>query len=147
MYKEIRSENNEVKSKLKKHEDLTSQIRTMCGFIVNSHSTLSNVSKVKADASAALAEAEKAEESLEKRVTEWGNLNLKWLKGKKRKKKEKSNTVSETGEKVGLKSNWLASFEKQLQPKGTLKADGDVTQMQIFKKSMFTFWPTFAIRL
>ena len=113
--------------------------RVMCGFIINSHSTLANVQKVKADASAALAQAEKAEESLEKRVTEWGNLNLKWLKGKKRKKKEKSNTVAETGEKVGLKSNWLASFEKQLQPKGTLKADGDVTQMQIFKKSMFTW--------
>ena len=52
----------------------------MCGFIVNFHSTLPNVSKVKADATAALAEAEKAEESLEKKVTEWGNLNLKWLR-------------------------------------------------------------------
>ena len=122
LYKEISSENNKVKSKLEQHEDLTSQIRTMCGFIINSDSTLPNVQKVKADASAALAQAEKAEESLEKRVTEWGNLNLRWLKGKKKKKKEKSDTVAETGEKVGLKSNWLASFEKQLQPKGTLKA-------------------------
>ena len=54
--------------------------KCMCGFIINSHSTLANVQKVKADASAALAQAEKAEESLEKTVTEWGNLNLKWLK-------------------------------------------------------------------
>ena len=49
----------------------------MCRFIVNSHSTLPNVSKVKADATAALVEAEKAEDSLEQRVTEWSNLNLK----------------------------------------------------------------------
>ena len=122
LYKEISSENNKVKSKLEKHEDLTSHIRTMCGFIKNSHSTLSNAQKVKADASAALAQAEEAEVSLEKRVTEWGNLNLKWLKGKKKKKKEKRNTVPDTGEEVRMKSTWLASFEKQLQPQGDLKS-------------------------
>ena len=101
---------------------------TMCGFIErsNANSTLPNALKVKADATAALVEAEKAEDSLEQKVTEWSNLNLKWLKGKKRKKMGKSNSVSETGEKAGLKSNWLASFEKTLQPKGTLKADGNV---------------------
>ena len=111
----------------------------MCGFIISSYSTVANVQKVKADAIAALAQAEEAEESLEKRVTDWGSKNLRWLKGRKKKKKDMGDTVAETGEKVGLKSNWLASFEKQLQPKGTLKADGDVTQMQIFKKSMYTW--------
>ena len=38
-----------------------------------------------------------------------------------------------------MKSAWLASFEKQLQPQGTLKADGDLTKMKIFKASMFTW--------
>ena len=141
LYKDIQSENKEVKSKLKKHEDLTSQIRTMCGFIEcsNANSTLPNALKVKADATAALVEAEKSEDSLEQKVTEWSNVNIKWLKGRKRKKSVKSNSVSETGGKSGLKSTWLASFEKTLQPKGTLKADCDVTQMQNFKKSMFTW--------
>merc|ERR1711888_539293 len=36
LYKEISSENNKVKSKPVEHEDLTSNIRTMCGFIINS---------------------------------------------------------------------------------------------------------------
>ena len=141
LYKDIQSENKEVKEKLKKHEDLTSQIRTMCGFIErsNANSTLPNAVKGKADATAALVEAEKAEESLERKVTEWSNANLNWLKGRKRKKSEKSNSVSENGGKSGLKSTWLASFEKTLQPKDTLKADCDVTQMQNFKKSMFTW--------
>ena len=48
---------------------------------------------MKADASGALAQAEEAKLSLEKRVAEWGKLNLKWLKGKKKKKHEKRDTV------------------------------------------------------
>ena len=68
--------------------------------------------------------------------------------------------MSEIGVKSG-KSTWLASFEKTLMPKDTLKADSDVTEMQNFKKSMFTwmsyvkeegtvitnaiFWPTSAM--
>ena len=137
LYKDIQSENKEVKAKLKKHEDLTSQIRTMCGFIErsNANSTLPNAVKGKADATAALVEAEKAEESLEKKVTEWSNANINWLKGRKRKKSVKSNSVSENGGKSG-KSTWLASFEKTLQPKDTLKADCDVTEMQNFKISV-----------
>ena len=73
------------------------------------------------------------------RVAEWSTLNLRWLKGKKKKKPEKRATVPDAGVEVRMKSTWLASFEKQLQPQGTLKADGDVTQMKIFKKSMFTW--------
>ena len=86
LYKDIQSENKEVKAKLKKHEDLTSQIRTMCGFIErsNANSTLPNALKVKADATAALVEAEKSEDSLEQKVTEWSNVNIKWLKGSKK---------------------------------------------------------------
>ena len=140
LYKEIQSENKEVKEKLKRHEELTSQIRTMCGYIErsNANSTLPLAVKGKADATAALVEAENAEESLEKKVTEWSTANLNWLKGRKRKKSGKSNSVSESGVKSG-KSTWLATFEKTLMPKDTLKADSDVTEMQNFKKSMSTW--------
>ena len=97
LYKEIGSENNKVKSKLVEHEDLTSHTRTMCGFIINSRSNLSNAQKVKTDAIEALAQAEEAELSLEKRVSEWGTLNLKWLKGKKKNKPEKRDIVPDAG--------------------------------------------------
>ena len=108
----------------------------MCGFIErsNAYSALPNTLKIKADATAALVEAEKSEESLEKKVADWTNANIKWLKGRKRKKSVKSNSVPENGGKSSLKSAWLASFEKTLHPKETLKADCDVTQMQNFKK-------------
>merc|ERR1712055_320605 len=61
---------------------------------------------------------------------------MKWIRGKKKKKPEKSNTtpVAASGN-----ARWLESFAKQLQPQGTLKADGDLTKMKIFKASMFTW--------
>merc|ERR1712237_269541 len=90
--------------------------------------------KTKADATAALREADKQEESLEMRVTEWSTENLKYLKGRKRKKSEKRESVSEAGKKS--EKTWLATFEKTLMPKDTLKADSDVTEMKNFKKSM-----------
>ena len=53
---------------LKKNEELTSQIRKMAGFIErsNADSTQPMAIKSKADATAALVEADKAEEALEK---------------------------------------------------------------------------------
>ena len=100
LYKDIQSENKEVKAKLKKHEDLTSQIRTMCGFIErsNANSALPNALKIKADATAALVEAEKSEDSLEQKVTEWSNANIKWLKGRKRKNRKKVTRCQKMGE-------------------------------------------------
>ena len=38
-----------------------------------------------------------------------------------------------------MKSTWLETFAKQLQPQGTIKAYGDLTKMKIFKASMFTW--------
>ena len=46
--------------------------------------------------------------------------------------------MSESGVK-SEKSMSQATFEKTLMPKDTLKADSDVTEMQNFKKSMFTW--------
>ena len=105
LYKEIQSENKEVKEKLKRHEELTSQIRTMCGYIErsNANSTLPLAVKGKADATAALVEAENAEESLEKKVTEWSTANLNWLKGRKRKKSGKNKLSVRKWSKVGKK--------------------------------------------
>ena len=40
------------------------------------------------------------------------------VKGKKKKKPGKRDTVPDAGGEVRMKSTWLASFEKQLQPQG-----------------------------
>ena len=99
---------------------MTSQTRTMCGFIIGSQSNLQNAQKVRGDAIDALAKAEEAERLVEKKVTEWETANLKWIRGKKKKKKkpEADNATPEAGGEVRMKSAWLASFEKQLQHRG-----------------------------
>merc|ERR1712030_75733 len=94
LYKDIQGENKEIKAKLKENEELTSQVRTMAGFIErsNAESTLPIALKAKTDATTALAEADKHEEDLEKIVTEWSTTNLKFLAGRKRKKSEPRNS-------------------------------------------------------
>ena len=108
----------------------------MCGFLIDTRSNLPNALKIKEDAREALDKAEEAEKLIEKRVTEWQKENRKWIRGKKKKKPEQSNTTLDTG---GGNARWLESFAKQLQPQGTLKADGDLTKMKIFKAAMFTW--------
>ena len=72
LYKDIQVENKEIKAKIKENEELTSQIRTMAGFIErsNADSTQPLAVKTEADATAALREADKQEESLDMKVTE-----------------------------------------------------------------------------
>merc|ERR1712030_231636 len=66
LYVEIQKENKEIKAKIKENEELTSQIRTMAGFIErsNAESTQPIAVKTKTDATTALAEADKHEEDL-----------------------------------------------------------------------------------
>ena len=47
LYKEIGTEHSKVKVNLSEHETLTSQTRTMCGFIIETRSTLANAQKIK----------------------------------------------------------------------------------------------------
>ena len=67
LYKEIGTEHSKVKVNLSEHETLTSQTRTMCGFIIGSQSNLQNAQKVRGDAIYALAKAEEAERLVEKK--------------------------------------------------------------------------------
>ena len=90
LYAEIQKENKELKEKMKDHEELTSQVRTMAGYIErsNADATQQMAVKAKTDATIALAEADKQEEDLEEIVAEWSTTNLKFLAGRKRKKSE-----------------------------------------------------------
>ena len=67
LYGDIQKEYNELKGRVKDHEELTSQVRTMAGFIErsNSDSTQPMAVKTKTDATKALADADKHEEDLE----------------------------------------------------------------------------------
>ena len=138
LYGEIQKENKELKEKMKENEELTSQVRTMAGFIErsNADSTLPIALKAKTDATTALAEADKHEEDLEKIVTEWSTTNLKFLAGRKRKKSEPRNSVGPADMRTSESKVWLGSFEKTLMPKENLKAGCEVSEMKSFKKSM-----------
>ena len=114
LWKEVGTEHAKVKVNMSGHEELISQIRIMCGFIIDTRSNLPNASKIRGEAIEALAKAEEAERLIEKRVTEWGKENLKWICGKKKKKQEQS---TKTPVKGGGNTRWLESFAKQLQLK------------------------------
>ena len=88
LYGEIQKEYKELKGRVKDHEELTSQVRTMAGFIErsNTDSTQPLAVKTKTDATKALTDADKHEEDLEKTVADWSTANLKFLAGRKRKK-------------------------------------------------------------
>merc|ERR1711888_403890 len=114
LYAEIQKENKELKEKMKDHEELTSQARTMAGFIerTNADSTQQMAVKAKTDATTALAEADKHEEDLEKIIDEWSTANLKFLAGRKRKKSEPRNPVGQADMRNSESKIWLGSFEK-----------------------------------
>ena len=115
LYGDIQKEYSQLKGRVKDHEELTSQIRTMAGYIErsNSDSTQPMAVKTKDDATKALAEADKHEEDLEKAVQDWSTVNLKFLAGRKRKKSEPRNSVSQADVKSSENKVWLASFEKK----------------------------------
>ena len=108
----------------------------MAGFIErrNEESTQPIVVKIRADATAALAEADKHEEDLEDKVTEWSSANLKYLKGRKLRKTEPGKPTVDV--RTSESKVWLGSFEKTLMPKENLKAGCEVSEMKNFKKSM-----------
>ena len=137
LWKEVGDEYVKVKSNISGHEELISQIRIMCGFIIETRSNLPNAVKIINEAREALDKAEEAEKLIEKRVSEWQKDNRKWIRGKKKKKQEQSNKTPHTEGATG--GRWLETFAKQLQPEGTLKNDGDLTKMKTFKASMFTW--------
>merc|ERR1712215_504990 len=66
LYNDIQNEYVKMKERLKEHEDKTSQIRTMTGFIINTNKTSKQPLAIKSrdDAGKALEEAERHEEEL-----------------------------------------------------------------------------------
>ena len=87
LFAEVQKENKNLKERMKEHEELTSQVRTMAGYIErsNAESTQQMAIKAKTEATIALAEADKQEEDLEEIIAEWSTSNLKFLAGRKRK--------------------------------------------------------------
>ena len=71
LWKEVGEENVKVKNNLTGHEELTSHIRIMCGFMIETRSNLPNAVKIISEARAALDKAEENEKLIEKRVSEW----------------------------------------------------------------------------
>ena len=83
LWKEVGEENVKVKNHLTGHEELTSHICIMCGFMIETRSNLPNAVKIISEARAALDKAEENEKLIEKRVSEWQSNNKKWIRGKR----------------------------------------------------------------
>ena len=66
LWKEVGNEHAKVKVNMSGHEELISQIRIMCGFIIDTLSNLPNALKIKGEAREALDKAEEAEKLIEK---------------------------------------------------------------------------------
>ena len=98
LYGDFQKEYGQLKDRLKDHEEKTSQIKTMAGYIYNSNinSNQPVAVKTKDDATNALTEADKHEDDLEKTVQDWKTANLKFLAGRKRKKSEPRVAVNQT---------------------------------------------------
>ena len=77
LWKEVGEEMVKVKSNLTGHEELTSHIRVMCGFMIETRSNLPHAVKIISEARVALDKAEKDEKLIEKRVSEWQSNNKK----------------------------------------------------------------------
>ena len=87
--KEVGEEMSKVKANLTSHEELTSNIRLMCGFMMETRASIPQAGKIISEAKIALEKSERDEQVIEKKVTDWQNKNKKWLRGKKGKKKNK----------------------------------------------------------
>ena len=94
-----------------------------------------NSKKVVRDAREALEKNETAEDVLEKSVVDWTSTNRRFIRGKKKKK------TQQVAEKTvgGVSGRWLETIDNQIQPEGTLKNDGLLTNMKNFKKQWLTY--------
>ena len=135
LHSDIQNEYVKMKERLKEHEDKTSQIRTMTGFIINTNKTSKQPLAIKSrdDAGKALEEAERHEEELENSVRDWKATNVKFL-ARKKKKPETQSVVTQPDAKQQSDKVWLATFEKKLIPKENLTAASDISEMKSFKK-------------
>merc|ERR1711888_79880 len=68
-------------------------------------------------------------------MSDWTKNNRRWVRGKKKKKKEQ--VCEKTSGAVS--GRWLETLAKQLQPDETLKNDGVLNNMKTFKKAWFTY--------
>ena len=140
LYEEVQKENKILKDTMREHEKLTSQVRTMSGYIERSNieATLPMAIKARTDAKAAAAEADSKEEEIEDAIGAWTTSNIKFLVGRKRKKPEPSAAANQSDTKNQSKV-WLGAFEKCIMPKQELKAECEISEMKDFKTS-FDIW-------
>merc|ERR1712215_188323 len=134
LWKEVGDEYSKLKTNRSAHQELVAQIRIMCGYMMETQGNLPNAAKIVKDAREALEKVEAAENLLEKNVSDWTKNNRRWVRGKKKKKQEQCEKTS-----GAVSGRWLETLAKQLQPEGTLKNDGVLTNMKIFKKAWFTY--------
>merc|ERR1711888_18776 len=87
--REVGEEMAKLKRSLTCHEELTCNIRVMCGFMMETRSSLPQAGKIISEAKLALEKSEKDEQAIEKLVSDWQNKNKKWIRGKKKKKGER----------------------------------------------------------
>ena len=75
--REVGEEMAKVKSSLTCHEELTSNIRVMCGFMMETRASLPQAGKIISEAKIALDKSEKDEQVIEKKVSDWQTKNKK----------------------------------------------------------------------
>ena len=80
-WEESNREFNRIEELKAEHEDLVSQVRLMCGYLVTNGTV-----ETKSDAEAAIVDIDEAEKEVDTKVREFKKKNKKYLVGKKEKR-------------------------------------------------------------
>ena len=133
LWRQVGEEFNKLMQNKSAHEDLVAKVRVMCGYMLEGHTELTVATKVQKDAKEALAKIEAAEDGLDKGIKDFKSANRKYIMGKKKKKTQQ---VAEkpAGAAGGVSGRWIENIANNMQPEGTLKNDGWLTEMKSFKK-------------
>ena len=128
-WEESNREFNRIEDLKAEHEDLVTQVRLMCGYLVNT-----GTGDTKSDAEAALVDIEEAEKEVDTKVRNFKKKNKKYLVGKRRKgtTQDGDSQVKNTGQ--GVNSNWYLQMAAKMEPEGTLKNNSGLTEMRAWQK-------------
>ena len=122
-WEESNREFNRIEELKNQHEELVSQVRLMCGYLIST-----GTEETKSDATEELARIETAETDVDTRVKEFKKKNKKYLVGKKRKATEQTVEDDQTRNAArGINSNWYLQMAGKMEPEGTLKNNAGLT--------------------
>ena len=121
-WEESNREFNRIEDLKTEHEELVSQLRLMCGYLV-----INGTEEIKRSAKASLLEIQEAENEVDKTVREFKKKNKKYLLGKNR-----EGTTQNTNQVRNI--NLHLQMASKIEPEGILKKNSGLTQMREWQK-------------